>query len=192
MWLQYRKRLQCGAGCWQICMETWNDFGGFLGQIIIFWIIGSFLKKLNNKMGFSIYCSRKYSEHTQCVLKLCIMWHESTIKWRKHLSKQLRYSSSRRSFWGVLKVSLAPELTIKIMWSSTYWPKVHVYSGHIHAFVWIIGNFLLNNGVDKWRLIIWIMGKFNGIFGPGLLGTQMWHHCTNWIEVGGLWSSAIM
>ena len=56
--------------------------------------------------------------------------------------------TSRRSFWGVLKVPLASELTIKRKFScdpAFVGQNVHVHSGHIHVsfvlFLRIIGTF---------------------------------------------------
>ena len=76
------------------------------------------------------------------------------------MSQQLRLSLySRRSFLGVLKVSLASELTIKRKFAcnlALVGQNVHVHSGHIHVsfafcqlFLRIIGNFFLNNRIDK-------------------------------------------
>ena len=94
--------------------------------------------------------------------------------------EQTAQITSRRSFLGVLKVPLASELTLREIFSynpALVGQNVHVNSGHIRfikfcilsVFLRIIGNFLLNNGIDMWKIIIWIMGEFKGIFGPGLV-----------------------
>ena len=73
--------------------------------------------------------------------------------------EQTAQTTSRRSLLGVLKVPLASELTRKRKFAcnpALVGQNVHVHSGHIHVsfafcqlFLRIIGNFLLNNGVDK-------------------------------------------
>ena len=82
------------------------------------------------------------------------------IKWRKHLSQQLRLSLySRRSFLGVLKVPLASELTIKRnshviqhLLAKMYM-VIFIFHSYFESlerlFLRIIGNSLLNNGVEK-------------------------------------------
>ena len=67
--------------------------------------------------------------------------------------------TSRQSLLGVLKVPLASELTIKRKFTcnpALVGQNVHVHSDHIHVsfafcqlFLRIIGNFFLNNGVEK-------------------------------------------
>ena len=74
--------------------------------------------------------------------------------------EQTAQITNHRSFLGVLNVPLASELTIKREFSCN--PALadqnvyYVHSDHIHVslafrqlFSRIIGNFLLNNGVDK-------------------------------------------
>ena len=70
--------------------------------------------------------------------------------------KHTAQTTSRQSFMGVLQVPLASELTIKRKFacnSALVGQNVHVHSDHIYIlsafFLRIIGNFLLNNGVDK-------------------------------------------
>ena len=73
--------------------------------------------------------------------------------------EQTTQTTSRPSYLGVLKVPLASELTIKRKFAcnpALVGQNVHVHSGHTHAsFAFyqlslrIIGNFLLNNRVDK-------------------------------------------
>ena len=74
--------------------------------------------------------------------------------------EQTAQTTSCRSFLGVVRVLLASELTIKRKFSCICNPvligqNVCVHAGHIHvsfafgSFSLIIGNFPLNNGVDK-------------------------------------------
>ena len=73
--------------------------------------------------------------------------------------EQAAQTAGRQSFWGVLKLALASELIIRRKISrdpALVCQNVHVHSGHIYVsfafcqlFLRIMGNFLLNNGVDK-------------------------------------------
>ena len=79
----------------------------------------------------------------------------------KEALEQTEQTTSCRSFSGVVRVLLASELTIKRKFSCICNPvlvdqNVCVHSGHIHVsfafcqfFLRTIGNFPLNNGVDK-------------------------------------------
>ena len=78
------------------------------------------------------------------------------VKWGKHLSKHAAQMTSCRSFWGVLNVPLASELTIKRKFScdpALIGQNVHVHSGHIRVSLHFVsfyqGNLISNNGVDK-------------------------------------------
>ena len=68
--------------------------------------------------------------------------------------EQTAQISSRQSFLGVLKLPLASKLAIKRKFScdpALVGQNVHAHSGHIHiSFAFCqMGDFLLNNGVDK-------------------------------------------
>ena len=67
--------------------------------------------------------------------------------------EQTAQITSHQSLLGVLKHPLASELTKFSRDPALVGQNVHVHSGHIHVsfafFSRIMGNFLLNNGVDK-------------------------------------------
>ena len=109
---------------------------------------------------------------TPCGLHVIIMWHCTIANYccacawyakmvgchDNHMTSLRIYNEEKFAYYNLALVG-------KNVHACTFWS----YSCFICILSAFIGNFLLNNGVDKWT--IWIMGKFKGIFGPGLIIT---------------------